>query len=143
MKFDVPEIDALAEAEGDQEALADTEADAEGDTDSLAEADALADGEPVDSISQNKSWLNRNVQLIKQLKFEVYLSKSSMLSVFEYMENIKYQRRPFNSQAQNTGTVNAFNELLHFISLERKRMKKFAPLNFENGVTQWSQSKLH
>ena len=64
MKFDVPEMDALAEAESDKEAVADTEADAEGDTDSLADADALADGEPVDSMSQKQELIEQECTAI-------------------------------------------------------------------------------
>ena len=68
MKFDVPEMDAVAEAEGDKEALADTEADAEGDTDSLAEADALADGEPVDSIKQKQELIEQECTAYQTIK---------------------------------------------------------------------------
>ena len=68
VKFDVPEVDALAEAEGDKEALVDTEADAEWDTDSLAEDDALADGEPVDSISQKQELIEQECTAYKTIK---------------------------------------------------------------------------
>ena len=68
MKFDVPEMEALAEAEGDKEALVDTEADAEGDTDSVAEDDALADGEPVDSISQKQELIEQECTAYQTIK---------------------------------------------------------------------------